>query len=123
MSGVGGKQHNRILKETVEELRELGYNAIITQNISPDGIVVINDKIIAIEVLAKPSDKQIINKKERYSMFDDIIFRTFKREPIKLDEIEKQRIEAEKKAKDIVDSFLPELIKNTKIKDGVVNFK
>ena len=122
MTGSGKKQHNEILKETIQELRDKGYNAIITQNVAPDGIVVINNKIIAIEIL--PNNKTMIAKKQdRYSMFDDILFRTFKREPIRLDEIEKERIKLEKQAKSIVDEMLLEWNKTKVLLEEVKNDK
>jgi len=42
-------------------------------------------------------------------MFDDIIFRTFSKEPIKLNKLELEQKRMEKQAKDVVDTFLMEL--------------
>lgn len=39
-------------------------------------------------------------------MFDDILFRTFELEPIKLDEIEKEDLRIKKQSKKIVEDFI-----------------
>ena len=73
----------------VDELKKLmldGWKVINLRGLSPDGIAVKDGKVVAIEVLGVQYKKgkgychnwTYKSKKERYSMFDDVIIKTFK---------------------------------------------
>lgn len=81
-------EHERKLKETIDDLKKQGYNVIDLERKSPDAIAVKANKIYAVEVLsfrwvAKRgwhNSWTYKSKKKDYNMFDGIIFKTFKGE-------------------------------------------
>ena len=88
MPKTGDTQHEQVLEIYLKELEQMGYKTINLKGKSPDGLAIKDNKIIAIEVLSsyynkkhrgwntKRTKKQ---KKELYSMFDDVFIRTFKK--------------------------------------------
>ena len=80
------KEHEINLVDELSKLRQDGWKVINLKGLSPDGIAVKDGKIIAIEVLGMNYKKgkgfchswTYKDKKERYSMFDDVIIKTFK---------------------------------------------
>ncbi len=85
MTGKGSEKHEERLKEVIKQLREDGFRVIDLEAKCPDGIAVKNNKIYAVEVLGRKYIKgkgwknkfTIKSKKETYSMFDDVIIKTF----------------------------------------------
>lgn len=115
--GRGSNQHQKLIEETVIELEDLGYNVVNMNGIAPDAVATRDGKIYAIEVLVInkiPKKgwehlKQIRDKKESYSMFDDIIFKVSNRDVKILTGQDKIKKELEEKAKNIVNDFLIDL--------------
>ena len=79
------KRHQEVLMETINELKNQGYNAIDMTGCIPDGIAVKDNKIYAIEVLilkgSSNENKQwanhpVIKRKQiKYKAFDDTLFK------------------------------------------------
>jgi hypothetical protein len=110
----GSEKHQRLIVETIEQLENLGYTAINLKGVAPDGIAIKDNKIYAIEVLLInhiPKKgwkhlKSVRNKRERYKMFDDIIFKISDRDIKILTGQDKEQKRMEKKAKRIVDNWI-----------------
>jgi len=77
-------QHEANLKNFCEELVKEGYKVIITENYLPDAIAVKDNKIIAIEILMNGTRDLINQKKKKYSKYDELFFRIFKRRADKI---------------------------------------
>ena len=84
---VESVQHKKEVEKVLNELKRAGYRAINLRGKSPDGIAVKGDTVYAVEVMslnhktgkgwrASHNKKQ---KSEMYSMFDGLIYKTFKR--------------------------------------------
>ena len=116
MVNHGAKQHQNLIAETVLELREKGYHAININGTAPDAIAIKDNKIYAVEILLithipKKGWKHLTvvkNKRERYSMFDDVIFKVegmkMKVIPNKL----RKELKIQKQANKIVEEFINE---------------
>jgi len=86
MGRIGNKQHEKVLRETIEKLEKDGYHVVNLKGKSPDAIATKDNKLIAVEVLGETYRKgkwkkswTYTQKEDDYSMFDDILIRTFKR--------------------------------------------
>lgn len=120
MVNHGSKQHQELVKETIDELWNLGYNAININGIAPDGIATKDDKLYAIEILLVNNIpkkgwehlKIVKRKRDKYRMFDDVIFKVSDRDIKILSGQEKEQIRMEKKAKKIVDDYIKEYWQN-----------
>jgi len=68
------KEHEEMLQEVLIEFKKKGFKVIPLTKKHPDGIMVINERLIGIEVTSGKHDKPFIRKKEyENSLFDDII--------------------------------------------------
>ena len=91
-------QHKKAVVVYLEELRNKGWKTINLKGKSPDGIAVKDNKIVAIELLGTThrngkgwhSNYSISQKKSDYSMFDEVVVKTFKRVP--KDELDKTEV-------------------------------
>lgn len=118
MRTYGSKQHMNLIKQTVDELRNDGYNAVNCYGVIPDAVATKNNKLYAVEILLMPSINNwnhsniVEHKKRKYSMFDDIIFRVDKRSKHK-DHVEyeiKNKDESKlSKAERIVNDYIVDL--------------
>ena len=86
MGRIGNKQHEKVLKETIEKLEEKGYRVVDLKGKSPDAVATKDNKLIAVEILGETHRKgkwkkswTYTQKEDDYSMFDDIIIKTFRR--------------------------------------------
>ncbi len=92
MSAIGGKQHEDTLTDAIVDLERKGWRVIRLNGKSPDAIAVRDDRIVAVEVLARYertrkkkghsweiSGGTFQLKIQDYAMFDDVIFYTFRR--------------------------------------------
>jgi len=84
----GYAQHEEVLSDMIADLEEEGYRVIRLAGKSPDAIAVRDQyEIHAVEVLGKTHRKgrgwhtswSYKQKKKDYSMFDEVMIRTFKR--------------------------------------------
>jgi len=83
--------HQKILKEFLNELAKGGYRVFDLEGKIPDGIVIKDNKIYAVEVLGRQYKKgrgwrrswTIKNKNFIYRMFDGVFIKDFKY-PIKI---------------------------------------
>ena len=84
---IGSVQHEIELVNELQKLHNDGWKVINLRGLSPDGIAVKDGKVVAIEVLGADYRKgkgwrhswTYKDKKERYSMFDDVIIKVFHR--------------------------------------------
>lgn len=100
MPSLGSKQHEKALMHKVKELCGKGWKVIVLGTKSPDAIAIKDDKLFAVEVLGttnkvlveqkydrfasglfgawhKTDLKTMDSKRQRYQMFDGVIFRLF----------------------------------------------
>ena len=99
MTKEGKGQYREVLKDYISDLEEEGYRVIPLEGKSPDAIAIKLDasqvdidlekiKVCAVDVLGKTHRKgrgyhgswTYKQKKKTYSMFDDVLIRTFKRD-------------------------------------------
>ena len=85
MGRRGSMEHEIGVIDELNKLIQDGWKVINLKGVSPDAIAVKDNKIVAIEVLGMKYRKgkgyhrnwTYKNKKELYSMFDDVIIKTF----------------------------------------------
>ena len=86
MARIGSMEHELKLVDQLKKMVEDGWKVINLRGLSPDAIAVKDGKIVAVEVLGMSYKKgrgyqhswTYKGKKESYSMFDDVIIKTFK---------------------------------------------
>jgi hypothetical protein len=88
MSTIGGRQHEAILDEAILEMQKKGWRIIRLDGKSPDAIAVKDGRIVALEVMGRTwrqgkgwdlaGHGTFQTKKQEYSMFDEIMFWTFR---------------------------------------------
>jgi len=125
MVNYGSNQHKKIIEETVDELNKKGYYAININGVAPDAIAIKDNKIYAVEILLMndipkngwKNNTKINKKRDRYSMFDDVIFKINKRKIKFLTDDDIEQKKREKKAEMIVNNFIKEYKKHMEEKD------
>ena len=127
MVNHGSKQHQELIRDTVLELENLGYNVVNTNGRCPDAIATIEGKIFAVEVLLVNQIPKtgwehlsvVKKKRDLYNMYDDIIFKVSDRDIKILTGQEKEQIKMEKKAQNIVNDYIKELQYEKKLRGMV----
>jgi len=87
MARRGSLQHEIAVIDEIQKLMNDGWRVVNLKGLSPDAIAAKNGKLIAIEVLGLDYRKgrgwhrnwTYKSKKEMYSMFDEVIIKTFRR--------------------------------------------
>jgi hypothetical protein len=89
----GSYQHEKALVDYLAELSSQGWKTINLKGLSPDGIAMKDNQIVAVEILIKGKDGKhsARNKRDAYFMFDNVFVKTIERDS----DFEKKRIEQE----------------------------
>ena len=116
----GSWQHTNLIQQIVEELILDGYNVVNCHGVMPDAVATKNGKIYAVEALLVQDNsswtKNKINQKRiDYAMFDDVIFKTARRNKNKdIKNPIETRVESKSdRARRIVDECILELIEKS----------
>lgn len=96
----GNEEHEKILKETINEYEQGGWRVIDLEGKSPDAIATKDNKIIAIEILGKSykngkwkKSHTTTEKEDIYYMFDEVVIKTFIRGNLPLHKKEEMKLD------------------------------
>lgn len=135
MVNHGSPQHQQLVRDTVEELKNLDYNVVNTNGFAPDAIATKDGKLFAVEILLiNYIPKQgwehlgvVKRKRDKYRDFDDVIFKIENRNIKGIDKqikiltgIDKEQKKWEKNAKKIVEEFILDLQKKNELSQKVI---
>ena len=94
MASTGGYTHEKELEQYLEEFKKAGWKTINLKGFTPDGIVVKNNFVAAVEIITLDNDEsphsRDMDKRYTYRMFDKVFIKKVYRDK-EFDEYAKKR--------------------------------